>query len=69
MAGPYFANRINWSTQVPPSLWVAVLGRPPRTPAPGEAYVGHSNKRRVELTLWEASLLEAIRDFDTWSEI
>ncbi len=54
---------------MPPRLWIADVGCPPRIPVPGVAYVGRSNKRRVELTLWEASLLEAIRDFETWSEI
>ncbi|WP_419929640.1 hypothetical protein [Candidatus Poriferisocius sp.] len=68
MTGPYVANRIHWSTQVPPRIWIAVVGRPPRTPVP-IVFTGRSNKRRAELTMWEASLLEAIRDFDTWSEI
>ena len=46
MAGPYVANRIHWSTQVPPRIWIAVVGRPPRTPVP-IVFVGRSNRRRV----------------------
>lgn len=69
MAGPFVANVIGWSTQVPPLMWIAVVGRPPSTPTGGPVYLGRSNRRRLELTNFEVSLLEAIRDFDTWSEI
>ena len=68
MAGPFVANVIDWSTQVSPRWWIAVVGRPPRSPG-GLVYLGRSNRRRLELVGFEVSMLEAIRDFDTWSEL
>lgn len=69
VTGPDVINRIGWSTQVPPLRWIAVVGRPPRCPASGAVFVGRSNRRRLGLGVWEASLLEAVRCFDRWSEM
>ncbi len=67
--GPDVINRIGWSTQVPPRLWIAVVGRPPLCPDSGAVFVGRSNTRRLGLGVWEASLLEAVRCFEKWSEM
>ena len=68
-SGPDVINRIGWSTQVPPRLWIAIVGRPPSYPAAGAVFVGRSNRRRLGLSVWEVSLLEAVRCFDTWAEM
>jgi len=68
-SGPYVMNKIGWSTQVSPRLWVALVGRPPQRQELGTIFVGRSNTLRRNLTVWEASLLEALRCFDDWSEI
>ena len=67
--GPDIINRIGWSTQVPPRLWIAVTGRPPLCPQSGAVFVGRSNTKRLGLGVWEASLLEAVRCFEEWSEL
>ena len=69
ITGPDIINRIGWSTQVPPRLWIAVVGRPPRCPASGAVFVGRANRKRLGLGVWEASLLEAVRCFGEWSEM
>ena len=69
ITGPDVINRIGWSTQVPPRRWVAVVGRPPRCPESGAVFFGRSNTKRLELSRWEVSLLEAVRCFDDWAEL
>ena len=69
VTGPDIINRLGWSTQVPPSAWVSVVGRPPRCTQAGARYVGRSNLKRLGLNCWEVSLLEAVRCFDDWTEI
>lgn len=67
--GPDVMNRIGWSTQVPPSRWIAVVGRPPQPPDDTTVFKWRSNKKRLDLNRWEVSLLEAVRCFDAWSEV
>ncbi len=62
-------NNLGWSTQVPVSFSIAVVGRPPQRPEVGVFFVGRSNQLRRNLTIWEVSLLEAVRCFDDWSEM
>lgn len=69
VTGPDVINRIGWSTQVSPRPWVAVVGRPPRCPESGAVFVGRSNIKRLGLSRWEVSLLEAVRCFDDWAEL
>ena len=69
ITGPYVINAFGWSTQVPPRLWLAVVGRPPRCPEVGAVFVGRSNTKRLELTPGEVALLEGVRCFDDWAEM
>ena len=69
ITGPDVINRLGWSTQVSPRPWVAVVGRPPRCPESGAVFVGRSNTKRLGLSRWEVSLLEAVRCFDDWAEL
>ncbi len=69
LTGPNIINKLSWSTQVSPRIWLAVVGRPPRCPASGAVFVGRSNSKRLGLGAWEVSLLEAVRCFDEWSEL
>ena len=68
-SGPDVINKIGWSTQVSPRPWIAVVGRPPSPQGTGAVFVGRSNRKRLSLSVWEVSLLEAVRCFDTWSEM
>ncbi len=69
LTGPNIINKLSWSTQVPASFSIAVVGRPPQRPELGVFFVGRSNQLRRNLTIWEVSLLEAVRCFDDWSEM
>lgn len=69
LTGPDLINQIGWSTQVPPSRWIAVVGRPPQPPDSATVYRGRSNEKRLDLNRWEVSLLEAVRSFDAWAEV
>ncbi len=69
LTGPDLINQIGWSTQVPPSRWIAVVGRPPQAPDSATVYEGRSNEKRLGLNRWEVSLLEAARCFDAWAEV
>ena len=69
LTGPDLFNQIGWSTQVPPSRWIAVVGRPPQAPDSVTVYEGRSNENRRDLNRWEVSLLEAARCFDAWAEV
>ncbi|WP_419926566.1 hypothetical protein [Candidatus Poriferisocius sp.] len=69
LTGPDLINQIGWSTQVPPSRWIAVVGRPPQAPDSATKYEGRSNEKRLALNRWEVSLIEAARCFDAWAEV
>ena len=60
--GPDIINRIGWSTEVPPRLWIAVVGRPSLRPDSGAVCVGRSNTKRLGLGVWEA-----VRCFELWA--
>ena len=62
-------NQLGWSTQIPGRTWIAVVGRAPQPPFEGLTYLARSNQLRSNLSLWEASLLEAARFFDRFSEM
>ncbi len=69
LTGINIVNKVGWSTQVPVRYWIAVVGRPPQHPEVEVLFVGRSNQLRRNLTIWEVSLLEAVRCFDDWSEM
>ena len=68
MAGPgggetsYGAlRRFGLTLQITPRVWLAVVGRPPRSPNPNMIrFFGRSNETRRELTFHEVTLLEAV---------
>ena len=62
-------NQLGWSSQVPRQMWIAVVGRAPQPPFDGLTYLARSNQMRKGLDIWEASLLEAPRFFDRFSEM
>ncbi len=60
LAGDSAVNALGWSTQVPATPSVAVVGRPPKG-VRGVRFVSRSNLARLELTAAEVTLLEALR--------
>lgn len=67
--GPNIINSLNWSTQVPMVDNIVVVGRAPRyKELPDTYFYARSNEKRLDLTRWEVSLLEAARCFDAWAE-
>ena len=68
-SGPSAVNLLGWSTQVPAQTWIAVAKRAPKPPSANIKYLSRANKGRAELSVWEVSLLEAVRYFDDYSEM
>lgn len=61
-AGLDALHKAGWTDQVPVGLEVSVVGKPPPSPLPGIITMrGRSNRRRLELTSAEVSIIEAAR--------
>lgn len=61
-AGLHALHKVGWTDQVPIGMEVAVVGSPPPSPEPGIIAIrGRSNRRRLQLSGAEVSVLEAAR--------
>jgi hypothetical protein len=67
-AGWTATNVLGLSTQVPPVVDVAVLGRTP-LPVPGVRFHARANLDRWRLTFHEIAVLEALREWPRTSEV
>ena len=72
LADCHALNTAGWSTQVPARIRVCVVGKVPEPVDVCVEYFSRSNRRRLELTWAEVSMIEAVSDFlmseVSWSE-
>ncbi len=61
-------NLLGLSTQVPAIPSIAVVSRPPKG-IRGVQFTARSNRRRVELSPMEVAVLEALRDYPSYTEL
>ena len=63
LADYYALNTVGWTTQMPAKIRVCVVGKAPEPVDVCAEYFLRSNRRRLELTWAEVSMIEAVSDF------